>query len=60
MESYPVYDGGQVRYEELYSDLNPFVWHDDRQEGFFARLSKGAIVNLAQGGCITPLVVVRP
>jgi hypothetical protein len=60
MESYPVYDGGQLRYEELYSDLNPFVWNGDRQEGFFARLSRGAIVNLAQGGCMTPLVVVHP
>lgn len=60
MERYPVYDAGQVRYEELYSDLNPFVWNGDRQEGFFTRLSRGAIVNLAQGGCMTPLVVVRP
>ncbi|HEU4322797.1 MAG TPA: hypothetical protein VFS21_06570 [Roseiflexaceae bacterium] len=59
-EAYPVYDGGLVRYEELYSDLNPFVWNGDRQEGFFTRLSRSAIVNLAQGACMTPLVVVRP
>ncbi|MCY1078387.1 hypothetical protein [Archangium lansingense] len=60
MESYPIYDGGQIRYEELYADLNPFVWNGDRQAGLLTRLSRDAIVNVAQGGCMTPVVVVRP
>ncbi|WP_375773666.1 hypothetical protein NR798_23305 [Archangium gephyra] len=59
-ERYPVYDGGQLRHEELYADLNPFLWNDGRQEGFCVRLSRDAIVNVAQGGCNTPLVVVQP
>ncbi|RKH08368.1 hypothetical protein D7V97_19645 [Corallococcus sp. CA053C] len=57
--AWPVLDGGQVRYEEWHSDLNPFLWNDGRPEGFLVRLSSSAMLNLAQGGSLTPLVIVR-
>jgi hypothetical protein len=59
LEPYPFFDGGQVRFEERYSDLNPFVWNGVRQEGFVVRLSSNAMLNVAQGGSMTPLRVVR-
>ena len=58
-ERYPVYDAGQVRYEALYADLNPFIWNDHQQEGFFIRLSAHPVLNLAQGAVSTPLMVIR-
>ncbi|MBZ4419375.1 hypothetical protein [Myxococcus sp. RHSTA-1-4] len=58
-EPYPVLDGTGIRYEELHMDLNPYVWNDERAEGCFVRVSPTPMMNLAQGGSLAPLAVVR-
>ncbi|MBJ6764176.1 hypothetical protein JGU66_25660 [Myxococcaceae bacterium JPH2] len=58
-ERFPYFEDGQLHFESLYSDLNPFVWNDARQESCLVRLSTAAVVNVAQGGSLTPLVVIR-
>ncbi|RKH46305.1 hypothetical protein [Corallococcus sicarius] len=57
--SYPVFDGGRVRHEELHSDINPFLWEENRPEGFLVRMAPGAMLNMSQGGSLGTLAVVR-
>jgi hypothetical protein len=56
---YPVHADGGLRYDALYTDFNPYLWNDVRQEGCFVRVSSRPMMNLTQGGSLAPLAVVR-
>ncbi|GMU03674.1 hypothetical protein KH5H1_77970 [Corallococcus caeni] len=58
-QAFPVFDGSEVRQQSLNSDMNPFLWENGRQEGFFVRQSASSMLNLSQGGSLTTLAVVR-
>lgn len=55
---FPTYEGGRVRAEELLVDFDPFLFRG-RVEGGLVRLSASTLVNVAQGGGETALVVVE-
>ncbi|NMO14851.1 hypothetical protein HPC49_15905 [Pyxidicoccus fallax] len=58
-ESYPILGESGLHFAERYTDLNPYVWTDTRQEGYFVRVSPKPMMNLTQGGSLAPLAVVR-
>jgi hypothetical protein len=59
-ETYPLLgEDGQLRHEARYTDLNPYLWNDTRQEGCFVRVSPTPMMNLTQGGSLATLAVVR-
>lgn len=57
-ETYPSYVDGELRFDERYFDLDPYVWEGERAEGCGVRLSKAAVVNVAIGGSATPMFVI--
>ncbi len=57
-ESYPSIVDGQLRFEERYFDLDPYVWDGERVEACGVRLSRQALLNVsAGGGSATPMFV---
>lgn len=46
---YPGYTNGSLNFDDLYSDLNVYVWQDDRAQGCMVRLSADPILNLTAG-----------
>ena len=59
-EVYPSMIDGELRFDERYLDLDPYVWDGERVEGCGVRLSKLALLNVsAGGGSATPMFVIR-
>ena len=59
-EVFPSIIDGQLRFDERYLDLDPYVWDGERVEGCGVRLSKLALLNVsAGGGSATPMFVIR-
>jgi uncharacterized circularly permuted ATP-grasp superfamily protein len=58
-ESFPSLIDGELRFDERFLDLDPYVWNGTRVEGCGVRLSKLALLNVtAGGGSATPMIVV--
>ncbi len=59
-EVYPSLVNGELRFDERYLDLDPYVWNGAEVEGCGVRLSKLALLNVtAGGGSATPMFVIR-
>ncbi|HJQ67695.1 MAG TPA: hypothetical protein VKA70_01900 [Blastocatellia bacterium] len=59
-EAYPSIVDGELRIDERYLDLDPYVWDGERAEGCGVRLSKLALLNVsAGGGSATPMFIIR-
>ena len=58
-EFYPSIVDGELRIEERFFDLDPYIWHGDHAEGCGVRLSRAALLNVAGGGSATPMFVIR-
>jgi uncharacterized circularly permuted ATP-grasp superfamily protein len=59
-EVYPSLVDGDLRFDERYLDLDPYVWDGERIEGCGVRLSRLALLNVsAGGGSATPMVIVN-
>ncbi len=56
-ERYPSLIQGEIRFEERYFDLDPYVWEGSSVEGCGVRLSKLALLNVAGGGSAVPMFV---
>jgi hypothetical protein len=60
-ETYPAIVNGELRFDERYFDLDPYVWDGERVEGCGVRLSKLALLNVsAGGGSATPMFIISP
>ncbi|MBI4470397.1 MAG: hypothetical protein HY650_13860 [Acidobacteria bacterium] len=61
MERYPSYASGQLRYDDRYFDIDPYVWQGNRVEGCGIRLSSSALLNVsAGGGSAIPVFLLSP
>ncbi|HXG65044.1 MAG TPA: hypothetical protein VNO70_08040 [Blastocatellia bacterium] len=59
-EVYPSVVEGELRFDERFLDLDPYVWHGENIEGCGVRLSRLALLNVsAGGGSATPMFVIR-
>ncbi|MEW6729773.1 MAG: hypothetical protein AB1489_00415 [Acidobacteriota bacterium] len=59
-EVYPSMIDGQLRFDERYLDLDPYVWDGERIAGCGVRLSKLALLNVtAGGGSATPMFIIN-
>ena len=59
-KSIPSIIDGELRFDERYLDLDPYVWDGERVEGCGVRLSKLALLNVsAGGGSATPMFIIR-
>ncbi len=59
-ETYPSLIEGNLRFDERYYDLDPYVWNGERIEGCGVRLSSLALLNVtAGGGSATPMFIIR-
>jgi hypothetical protein len=59
-EVYPSMIEGELRFDERYLDLDPYVWDGERIAGCGVRLSKLALLNVsAGGGSATPMFIIR-
>ncbi len=59
-EIYPSIIDGELRFDERYLDLDPYVWDGERAEGCGVRLSKLALLNVsAGGGSATPMFIIH-
>lgn len=59
-EVYPSYIDGELRLDERYLDLDPYVWDGERVAGCGVRLSKLALLNVtAGGGSATPMFIIN-
>jgi uncharacterized circularly permuted ATP-grasp superfamily protein len=60
-EVYPSLVEGELRFDERYFDLDPYVWDGSKVEGCGIRLSRLALLNVtAGGGSAAPMFVIRP
>lgn len=58
-EVYPSLIDNELRFDERYLDLDPYVWDGEQTEGCGVRLSKLSLLNVtAGGGSATPLFIV--
>jgi len=58
-EVYPSIIDGELRFDERYLDLDPYVWQGEQIEGCGVRLSSLALLNVtAGGGSATPMFVI--
>lgn len=58
-EVYPSIIDGELRFDERYLDLDPYVWQEEQIEGCGVRLSSLALLNVtAGGGSATPMFVI--
>ncbi|PWT89143.1 MAG: hypothetical protein C5B54_09425 [Acidobacteria bacterium] len=58
-ESFPSLIEGEIRFNDRYFDLDPYVWDGARIEGCGVRLSSMALLNVAGGGSATPMFVLE-
>lgn len=58
-EIYPSLIDGELRFDERFLDLDPYVWDGKNIEGCGIRLSKAALLNVtAGGGSATPMFII--
>lgn len=58
-EVYPSLIDGELRFDERYLDLDPYIWQGEQVEGCGVRLSRLALLNVsAGGGSATPMFVI--
>lgn len=58
-EVYPGIIDGELRFDERYLDLDPYIWQGELVEGCGVRLSSLALLNVsAGGGSATPMFVI--